>query len=99
VAALSKLVSLGSCSEAGLLGTSWIIVLRTLSQLERLQAQLMPGARPTMPFGNGGSSRKLNKAAAGSRRSADFKAIPFYVSTSCSLSFLGYMFEKINFLF
>ena len=38
VAALSKLVSLGSCSEAGMLGPSWLILLRTLSQLERLQA-------------------------------------------------------------
>ena len=37
VAALSKLVSLGSCSEAGMLGPSWLILLRTLSQLERLQ--------------------------------------------------------------
>jgi hypothetical protein len=54
VAALSKVVSLASCSEAGLLGTTWVIVLRTLSHLERLQAALMPGAHPTMPFGNGG---------------------------------------------
>lgn len=39
VAALSKLVSLGSCSEAGMLGPSWLILLRTLSQLERLQVR------------------------------------------------------------
>ena len=42
---LSKLVGLGSCSEAGRLGSGWLVLFRTLSQLERLQAKLMPGSR------------------------------------------------------
>lgn len=54
MAALAKLVSLGSCAEAGMLGTSWVVLLRTLSHLERLQAALMPGTRPATPYGNGG---------------------------------------------
>lgn len=50
VAALSKLINLGSCSEAGMLGTtSWLVLLRALSQLERLQAALLPGARSGLP--------------------------------------------------
>lgn len=50
VAALYKLVSLGSCGEAGMLGTtSWLLLLRALSQLERLQAQLLPGAKDGLP--------------------------------------------------
>lgn len=53
MAALSKLVSLGSCGEAGLLGPGWLVLLRALSQLERLTTQLMPGAHPSLPFGNG----------------------------------------------
>lgn len=56
-AVLSKLVALGSCSEAGGLGPGWLILLRTLSRLESLQARLMPGsghgclpgARPARP--------------------------------------------------
>ena len=56
VAALSKLIALGSCSEAGMLGVpSWLILLRTLSQLESLQAQLLPGSGkdglPPLPEG------------------------------------------------
>lgn len=37
-----------------MLGTSWVVLLRTLSHLERLQAALMPGTRPATPYGNGG---------------------------------------------
>ena len=50
MAALYKLVSLGSCGEAGMLGTaSWLLLLRALSGLERLQAALLPGASDGLP--------------------------------------------------
>lgn len=40
VTALAVLVSLAGGPEAGLLGSGWVIVLRTLSQLDTLQAEL-----------------------------------------------------------
>lgn len=56
MASLSKLVSLGSCGEAGMIGGGcWVLLLRCLSALERLQAALMPGVNPAggAPFGSG----------------------------------------------
>jgi hypothetical protein len=40
VASLSRLLSLGSCSEAGALGSAWVIILRALSELEALKTNL-----------------------------------------------------------
>ncbi|KAL4515001.1 hypothetical protein Ndes2526B_g03682 [Nannochloris sp. 'desiccata'] len=40
VASLSRLISLGSCSEAGALGSAWVIILRALSELEALKLNL-----------------------------------------------------------
>jgi len=40
VACLSRLISLGSCSEAGALGSAWVIILRVLSELEALKLNL-----------------------------------------------------------
>ena len=45
VAALSRLVWLGSCSEAGSLGSAWIVIFRVLSDLEALRLSLTaPGS-------------------------------------------------------
>lgn len=75
VAALSKLVSLGSCSEAGMLGSSWLVLLRALSQLERLQATLLPGSKgglPPLPEGAAAmmASSSLDAAAAAAAEAA-----------------------------
>lgn len=40
MAALSVLVSIAGGPEAGLLGSGWVIVLRTLSHLATLQTEL-----------------------------------------------------------
>ena len=42
VACLSRLVSLGSTKEAGLLGSAWVIIFRILSGLEELKKDLSP---------------------------------------------------------
>ena len=41
VAALETLVKVASSPEAGLLGSSWVIILRCLSLLEALQVRLI----------------------------------------------------------
>lgn len=40
MAALAVLVSVAGGPEAGLLGSGWVVVLRTLSQLDTLQGEL-----------------------------------------------------------
>jgi len=40
VASLSRLISLGSCSEAGALGSAWVVILRALSELETSKSNL-----------------------------------------------------------
>lgn len=40
VATLAMLVNIASAPEAGLLGSGWVIVLRTLSQIDALQREL-----------------------------------------------------------
>ena len=47
VAALSRLVGLGSCKEAGLLGSAWVTIFRILSSLEMLKQSLSPSRTPT----------------------------------------------------
>lgn len=42
VACLSRLVSLGSTREAGLLGGAWVVIFRILSGLEQLKKDLSP---------------------------------------------------------
>ncbi len=42
VACLSRLVSLGSTKEAGLLGSAWVIIFRILSGLEQLKKDISP---------------------------------------------------------
>ena len=42
VAALSRLMSIGSSKEAGLLGSGWVVIFRILSGLESLKQDLSP---------------------------------------------------------
>lgn len=56
VASLSRLISLGSCSEAGSLGSSWIYILRVLSDLEALKTSLSPASAPGGAQGGGAAT-------------------------------------------
>jgi hypothetical protein len=56
VAALSRLVALGSCGDAGALGSAWVVLLRALSQLDALKASLMPGALAAAAASGGGGA-------------------------------------------
>ena len=47
VAVVARLIALGSCSEAGALGSAWVVILRALSELESLKASLTPGSSGT----------------------------------------------------
>ena len=69
VACLSRLVSLGSTAEAGLLGSAWVIIFRLLSGLEQLKKDLSPELEePRSP-----SSFSMNwvRKSSGSRTAAD----------------------------
>lgn len=74
VASLSRLVGLGSSMESGMLGASgWVVLLRTLSQLEKLKANVIPTAEEiaasnVVDDGAGGSgfNRFLQKMGLGS---------------------------------
>jgi len=74
VASLSRLVGLGSSMESGMLGASgWIVLLRTLSQLEKLKAKVIPTAEEIAASnvgddgaGGSGFNRFLQKMGLGS---------------------------------
>jgi hypothetical protein len=101
VAALSKLVSLGSCSEAGMLGSSWLILLRALSQLERLQALLLPGSKdglPPLPDGAAAimAASSLDAAAAAAAAAASAPAAALPPPPQASSSF-GRLLQRMGF--
>ncbi len=56
VASLSRLISLGSCSEAGALGSAWVIILRALSELEALRLNLTSTSSTSSSSTLGGSA-------------------------------------------
>ena len=100
VAALSKLVALGSCSEAGMLGSpSWLILLRTLSTLERLQATLLPGTKdglPPLPEGSAAAMATSLDAAAAAAAAAAAMPVQLAPPPQPSSSF-GRLLQRMGF--
>lgn len=101
VAALSKLIGLGSCSEAGMLGTtSWLVLLRALSQLERLQAALLPGARsglPPLPDGAAAALATSSLDAAAAMAAAAAAAPPPMAPPPQPSSSFGRLLQRMGF--